>query len=262
MDLKDYREMPDSGLYEKIERRVRLRRMARLGGVVAAATVAVVAVVWLLPSSTAVAESASPVEVAAVEVASPTLQQETVAVNEEVIGSTEVAPVAPNVKEEYAVAAPVAVMPTTVAAVEPVAPAAPVAVAPIAVADEVVLTSVEESQPSQVADTVHPAKVGGTEPEAVHYDNVLWAPNVVLPMSDVAENRVFKVQSTSAVSDFRLLIYNRGGRQVFVSSDINRGWDATYNGVTVPQGTYVWVARFRDSDGKLRQEKGTVTVVR
>ena len=49
MDLRDYREMPDEGLFEKIERRVRLRRWTRLGGVVAAVVVLAAGAVWLLP---------------------------------------------------------------------------------------------------------------------------------------------------------------------------------------------------------------------
>ena len=52
MDLKDYREQPDSGLFEGITRRVRRRRLMRMGGA-AAGVVAVAAVlcVALWPAS-------------------------------------------------------------------------------------------------------------------------------------------------------------------------------------------------------------------
>ena len=49
MDWRDYREMPDDGLFEKIERRVRLRRWARIGGVTAAVVAVAVAVPLMLP---------------------------------------------------------------------------------------------------------------------------------------------------------------------------------------------------------------------
>ena len=49
---------------------------------------------------------------------------------------------------------------------------------------------------------------------------------------------------------------------VYSTSDINAAWDATVGGAQVPQGAYVWVATFRDSDGVSRREAGTVTVVR
>ena len=74
MDLRDYREMPNEGLFEKIERRVRLRRLVRVGGVAAAAAVVTVAAVWLLtPRSevgiqkSEVMASANVLEVAGVE---------------------------------------------------------------------------------------------------------------------------------------------------------------------------------------------------
>ena len=105
-------------------------------------------------------------------------------------------------------------------------------------------------------------KFGGQEPEPYHEDNLLWAPNVIAPADDKVENRVFKVIATSDLQDFRMHIYNRGGRLVYSTSDINAAWDATAGGSMVPQGAYVWVATFRDSDGVSRREAGTVTVVR
>ena len=55
MDWKEYREQPDSGLFENIARRVRHRRLMRWGGAAAgvAAVVAVLCVV-LWPSGKAV----------------------------------------------------------------------------------------------------------------------------------------------------------------------------------------------------------------
>lgn len=97
---------------------------------------------------------------------------------------------------------------------------------------------------------------------ATQQSNSLWAPNVIMPSSDDEQNRLFRLTAAAPVSDLHLYIFNRGGRQIFSSTDINLGWDATYDGHPLPQGTYVWVARFRDSEGMLRQEKGTVTVIR
>jgi gliding motility-associated-like protein len=120
---------------------------------------------------------------------------------------------------------------------------------------------VSEETPVVVENT--PAEKDGSQiPVTPHYDNLLWAPNVIAPAADDERNRVFKVTATSAVSHFHLIIFNRGGRQVFATDDINATWDATMGGVPLSQGTYVWVAKFRDSDGVLRQEKGTVTVIR
>ena len=106
---------------------------------------------------------------------------------------------------------------------------------------------VQEQGSSTEAAASTDAKFGGIEPEPYHEDNLLWAPNIIVPSGDKEENRVFKVKSTSAVSNFRMVVYSRDGRPVFSSNDIDQGWDARRDGSLVPQGTYVWIARFRDS---------------
>lgn len=116
-------------------------------------------------------------------------------------------------------------------------------------------------QETQAVANASSAKVGGADPVPYQVDNILWAPNIITPNGDVAENRVFKVVASSTVSDFRIHIYNRGGRLLFKSSDINEVWDATHDGTTVPQGAYVWVATFRGTDGSSHRQAGTVTVV-
>ena len=107
-----------------------------------------------------------------------------------------------------------------------------------------------------------PAAKAGEQVVPVHIDDLLWAPNVIVPNGDVDDNRTFKLKFTSAVTDFHVYIYNRGGRQVFTSVDPTFEWDGTHNGTAMPQGAYVWVVKFRDSAGKLQQEKGTVTIIR
>lgn len=120
-----------------------------------------------------------------------------------------------------------------------------------------------DDQPSAagVATATEP-KSDPSAPVRPHEDNVLWAPNAIAPDYDDEAVREFRLVATSDVSDFRLVIMNRGGRQVYSSGDIGQGWDGTCDGMRVPQGAYVWVARFRDTDGHQRQERGTVTVIR
>jgi len=35
-----------------------------------------------------------------------------------------------------------------------------------------------------------------------------------------------------------MVIYDRWGKQLFFTTDINQGWDGSYNGEPVPQGSY------------------------
>ena len=127
--------------------------------------------------------------------------------------------------------------------------------------DELILNAAEAPEtvlPEPGHEEASPAKSSGT----VHYENVFTAPNIIIPSSEEEGVRQFKLYSSSNVDNFRLAIFNRGGREVFSTNDINQAWDGTHNGNLVAQGAYVWMATFRDSDGNLRQERGSVTVVR
>lgn len=265
MDLRDYREMPDEGLFGKIERRVRMRRLARIGGVVLAVVAVAGVAVALYPKQTSTIKQ-QPVQLALAE---PQQEELTVV----------------TVEPQPTVMEPVAKVQSEVAAAS-VTPTAEVREEEV-VYDCVFGNPLPAENPQRVVEDRNPVTVSGTVPEPVvseetpvvventpaekdgsqipvtpHYDNLLWAPNVIAPAADDERNRVFKVTATSEVSHFHLIIFNRGGRQVFATDDINATWDATMGGVPLSQGTYVWVAKFRDSDGVLRQEKGTVTVIR
>lgn len=266
MDLKDYREMPDEGVYEKIARRVRLRRVARIGGVVSVVAVVAMTAGILLPYLTTSAKEPARVAVAEVPVVSN--PEEIVAQPEEQLVGVAVRQ--DDEREDVAQATLAVAVPSEPAASslqparvqeQPVLPPAAVVPETTPVADLIFELANDESD--NTSEVMTPSsKDGGAIPVAPHYENVLWAPNVIVPTDDNPDNRVFKVQCSSTISNFRMMIYNRSGRQVFYTNDINQGWDATRNGSLVPQGAYVWVASFRDSDGNIRQEKGSVTVVR
>ena len=291
MDLREYKEMPDDGLYEKIEHRLRLRRWVRTGAVTAVVAVVAVVTTLLLPWGKGV----------------DTVAQKTASVQAPVMAVTEgTAATAPDltaqpatVQHEESVAQPVRRTAADVAQENSLTPSpSPIgegsryslhstplsnrrgvggeagvaqeigeaALPPMTVKrDEAPLADLI-MEADEGAGTAEPAtttaKSGEETPDTPHYDNLLWAPNIIAPYAENEANREFKVQATSEVSDFRMVIYNRGGRQVFIANDINRAWDARSDGNPVPQGTYVWIARYRDSSGTLRQEKGTVTVVR
>ena len=279
MSLKNYEVQPDNGLFEKIERRLRLRRLARVCGGVAAACVAVAAVVWVaMPSRDAAAEL-SPEAVAVAQRPEAAMPQTVapVADDQTVVSQPEATrrPIAemheavPTYAVEVQKNDAVAVASASVAAAKPAEPAkasavaapAPTAVSPVPAAEpDVAGTVVAAEQP--VAPVAPADKAKDPSSTIVHEDNLMWAPNVIVPNGDVDENRTFKLKFTSAVTDFRIVIFNRGGRQLYQSNDPAFEWDGTHDGTAMPQGAYVWVAKFRDSDGRAHQEKGTVTVLR
>lgn len=262
IDLKDYREQPDDGLFEKIRRRMALRRAFRIGGTtlacltVAALAVGAVSVLMSQDKRSTDPQAVQLTEVADIASTMPEAETDAAPTTDAVAATETGIPVLPATMPE-----PEAVFfseePSTLAetlnqlmpepvVVEPVAPRIPASVQH----DE----AIEDS--SVIAENnVATPKASTPQP---HYDNIIWAPNIIVPGGEVEENRVFSIEATSTLTQFNLQIFNRRGMRVFSTSDPAFRWDAAQ----MPQGAYVWVASFRDSDGRPRQEKGTVVVVR
>jgi gliding motility-associated-like protein len=65
-------------------------------------------------------------------------------------------------------------------------------------------------------------------------------------------------------STFELIIYDRWGKQIFVSRDINKGWNGKANGGQdlVQIDTYIWSVHFKDDNGDPHTFVGHVSVVK
>ncbi len=75
-------------------------------------------------------------------------------------------------------------------------------------------------------------------------------------------NDIFRPVFAGVVGEFRFVIYDRWGRQVFQTSVPGEGWDGTTGGVQQPLGTYVWFCSYRLYQQPQRQHKGTVMLIR
>ena len=273
-DLKDYREQPDKGLFEKIQRRLAVRRAMRIGGtVLAGVAVAVVAfnVVSVLAlqdrrdvgqQQMAAGESRKAVVMAENTVA-PTPEAVTDNAREQIVNTTVAMPL------DTTPAVAVATLPeekapdswlgrdeleAMIRQTEALIPGEQPAAQAETVADNDSKTAAvpDENKEKQSTEAVK------SSPLNPHYDNIIWTPNVIVPGGEVEENRVFSISASSEITNFSLQVFNRRGMRVYSTVDTDFKWDAA----GMPQGAYVWVATFRDTDGHPRQEKGSVVVVR
>mgnify|MGYP000046341598 CR=1 FL=1 len=116
-----------------------------------------------------------------------------------------------------------------------------------------------------VANSIHDCKDTAKTIIQVESEVIIYAPNTFTPDGD-AFNPTWRVFIEGIdVQDFDLEIYNRWGELVWESHNPEAEWDATYGGQggeKVPQGTYVWKVRTRDSinDDKFEWQ-GHVTVL-
>jgi gliding motility-associated-like protein len=83
-------------------------------------------------------------------------------------------------------------------------------------------------------------------------DILFYAPNTFTPDGDEF-NQIWKPEISGIdIYNFDLYIFNRWGELIWESHDPSVGWDGTYKGKIVPQGTYVWRAEVHNlvDDGK------------
>jgi len=93
---------------------------------------------------------------------------------------------------------------------------------------------------------------------------IYYVPNTFTPDGN-AFNNTFQPVFTSGFDafDFNLYIFNRWGEIIFESHDATVGWDGTYNGELVQDGTYTWKIDFKSRvNDKKYQAVGHVNLLR
>ena len=88
-------------------------------------------------------------------------------------------------------------------------------------------------------------------------------PNGFSPNGDLI-NDVLKVKAkeTYGIVEFRAIIYNRWGQKLYEWTDINEGWDGTYNGKDVNEGVYFVLVKAKGADGREYNIKKDVNLLR
>lgn len=279
-NLKNFSEQPDPKVWEavkKAERKSCLRRQL-MSGVIGGLLVASAIVATLfLPSAQlekpVALESQQPVVIPQASAQESAVEEVSVApASEPVVSHQPKAEPTPSVAEVVQLDVPTEKSPKA----EPVAPRRVVSsvqvsrvssalaentnvVAEVKVADR----GVEEALKATVEQEKKQAAKAGSSTNVP--DTIIWIPNAFAPASDNPDVRTFRARLNrhdASISNFKMVIYNRAGHQVFSSMDINTEWDGTYRGTRLPQGAYVYVLHYTDADGFQHQRKGSVSLIR
>jgi gliding motility-associated-like protein len=64
------------------------------------------------------------------------------------------------------------------------------------------------------------------------------------------------------ISSFELKIFNRWGEMVFFSTDMDRGWDGSFKGIKMPEGTYVFRTQIKDTAGRTFDYSGSLVLLK
>lgn len=88
----------------------------------------------------------------------------------------------------------------------------------------------------------------------------IYVPGAFSPNND-GRNDFFRTYSAE-VKNFRLTVFNRTSRVLFMSSDQEKGWDGKEDGEECPSGIYIWRVEYDGTDKKNRSEWGKVLLIR
>ncbi len=89
----------------------------------------------------------------------------------------------------------------------------------------------------------------------------LFFPSAFTPNGDGLNDIARFVGDVSNVKDFVLRIFNRRGQEVYVSTNVNDGWDGTHNGQPAAMTTYYYYIKYTYM-GKEHLDKGDLTLIR
>jgi gliding motility-associated-like protein len=88
----------------------------------------------------------------------------------------------------------------------------------------------------------------------------IFVPNVFTPNGD-GKNDVLFVYG-NYVASTRLSVFNQWGQLIFVSENINTGWNGIYKGQQQPVGVYAYTLKVVLQDGTIVNKKGSVNLIR
>lgn len=93
---------------------------------------------------------------------------------------------------------------------------------------------------------------------------IFYVPNTFTPDGDEFNNIFIPVMTAGFdANDYVLKIYDRWGELIFQSNDIHIGWDGTYNGTLMKEGSYTWTLQFGHNDtDEIFTREGHVNLLR
>ena len=106
----------------------------------------------------------------------------------------------------------------------------------------------------------HDCGIAGQFTVVVLNDAIVLTPNAFTPNGDGINDYFGPLGKVP--DGFSLQIFDRYGETVFRSSSMNSRWNGMYNGKVQPMGVFVYIINYTDVEHKMKQQKGTFTLIR
>lgn len=93
-------------------------------------------------------------------------------------------------------------------------------------------------------------------------ESIVDIPNAFSPGSGTSVNDELRIIVRGIVSLNSFRVFNRWGQEVFMTTDISKGWNGQWKGKPQPLGAYVYVIDAVSKTGKRFYKQGNVTLIR
>ena len=93
-------------------------------------------------------------------------------------------------------------------------------------------------------------------------NSMLEMPNAFSPNGDGVNDTYKAKENHKSIVEFHAYIFNRWGQKIYDWTDINGGWDGTWNGKDVKDGTYYVLVKAKGAEGINYEIKKDVNVLR
>ena len=92
----------------------------------------------------------------------------------------------------------------------------------------------------------------------------IFYPNAFTPDGNGRNDSFKGVGTAELLNEYKLIIYDRWGTEVFATEDPELGWNGRINnsGNELPGGVYLYIARYRIPRGEMKETRGYATLVR
>ena len=94
----------------------------------------------------------------------------------------------------------------------------------------------------------------------VSLDSWIDVPNAFSPGSQ--PNSIFKIVRRGSATVKTFKVFNRWGAEMFSTTNVDQGWDGTFNGTPQPMGAYVYIVEAIGPNGRRFYKQGNVTLIR
>ena len=91
---------------------------------------------------------------------------------------------------------------------------------------------------------------------------ILFLPNTFTPNGDEHNEIFYPITFFVSEIGYHFSVFTRSGTEIFSTNNPKKGWDGTYKGNLVQNGTYIYHLQYLNGVGNLTEQTGVINLVR